>query len=130
MATSVSRYKIDSIMGEEAAEAFIVRFGGQLWSCPKRPSETLVDCVGVAAALAFCKHFGGENLSLPVMSKPSLKEKIIPLLEQGLSQNEIAKMLKCHWRTVAYVKQVLSRDGRKKGRAVKDRFSGMLRLPM
>ena len=41
---------------------------------------------------------------LPGKPKQVLKDQIAPMIEQGLSHNEIAQQLGCSWRYVAMVK--------------------------
>ncbi|NCD26431.1 MAG: hypothetical protein EOL86_12680 [Deltaproteobacteria bacterium] len=114
---------------------FGLGWGGLLWYCPKRPSEELVECVGEAGAAALCKHYGGENISITndLIQPPSLKSQIIPLIEQGLSHNEIAMILGCHWRHVAGVKQAMREDGTTpahRARLRRSKNCGVARLPM
>lgn len=134
MAVSVSMPQLERIMGQAAAHAFIYGWGGLLWYVPKRPSAELVECVGEAGAMALCKHYGGENVSLPndLLQPPSLKSQIIPLIEQGLSHNEIAMRLNCHWRHVAGIKQAMRENGMSPAERARYRRSknrGVARLP-
>ena len=130
MAVSVSMYQLERIMGREAGHMFVYGWGGKLWYVPKRPSRVMLHCLGEPGAWGLCKHCGGENVSIPsdLLQPPSLKSRIIPMLEEGLSHNEIAEALNCHWRHVALVKQAMN-GGRLKARK-RDRFAGVGRLPL
>ena len=136
MATSLSMPHLEHIMGRASAHMLILGWGGLLWYCPKRPSPELLECVGEAGALALCKHYGGENVSLPndLLQPPSLKSQIIPLIEAGLSHNEIALELNCHWRHVAGIKQAMRGENGMspalRARMRRSKNAGVARLPM
>ena len=136
MAASVSMPQLERIMGRDASHMFVFGWGGLLWYCPKRPSAELVECVGESGAMGLCKHYGGENISIPndLLQPPSLKSQIIPLIEQGLSHNEIAQRLNCHWRHAALVKQAmrgeLGMSPAERARFRRSKNSGVARLPM
>jgi len=108
MAVTISRIDLEALIGPECAAWLLARFGGLSLYVPKRPGagQAIMDVVGAVAFEVLQAEFGGMNVSLPGKDKaPTLKAQIIPLIESGLSHNEIAERLGCSWRHVAYVKQ-------------------------
>lgn len=108
MATTISRPDLESLIGPECTAWLLARFGGLSIYIPKREGagQAILSVVGAKAFEALKARFGGENVSLPGRDNkaPSLKSQIIPLIEQGLSHNEIAQQLGCCWRYAAMVK--------------------------
>lgn len=108
MAVSVSRMDLEDLIGPEATALLLAKFGGLSLYIPRRPGagKAIEAVVGAVAFEVLQGEFGKLNVNLPGKAKaPSLKERIIPLIEAGLSLNEIAQQLGCTWRHVAYVKQ-------------------------
>jgi hypothetical protein len=108
MAVTISRIDLESLIGPECAAWLLARFGGQSLYVPKRKGagQAIEAVVGAAAFGVLQAEFGAMNVSLPGKDKaPTLKAQIIPLIEAGLSHNEIAERLGCSWRHVAGVKQ-------------------------
>ncbi|SFK54840.1 hypothetical protein SAMN04488082_1372 [Desulfomicrobium apsheronum] len=108
MAVTISRVDLEALIGPECAAWLLARFGGLSLYIPKRKGagQAIEAVVGAVAFEVLQAEFGGMNVSLPGKDKaPTLKAQIIPLIEAGLSHNEIAERLECSWRHVAGVKQ-------------------------
>ena len=101
-----TRVELESLIGPECAAWLLAKFGGLSVYVPKRPSagQAIKDVVGPVAFEILQAEFGGLNVNLPSKVKVTLKDQIIPLIEQGLSHNEIAQRLECTSRHVAGVK--------------------------
>ena len=126
MAITVSRIDLEGLIGPECAAWLLARFGGLSIYIPKRTNagQAIKDVVGAVAFEILQSEYGAMNLTLPGKDKaPTLKEQIIPLIEAGLSHNEIAQQLGCTWRHVAYCKQDmgLTKPTPRKKRAQKPR---------
>lgn len=107
MAASISKVELQGLLGADATSALLAKYGGQSLYVPKREGagQAILSVVGAKAFEALKTQYGGENLSLPGKVKPpSLKSRIVPLIEAGLSHNEIALELGCSWRYAAMVK--------------------------
>lgn len=108
MAVTISRIDLEALIGPECAAWLVSQFGGQSIYIPKRAGagQAIEAVVGAVAFEILRGEYGGLNVSLPGKDKaPTLKAQIIPLIEAGLSHNEIAERLGCSWRHVAGVKQ-------------------------
>lgn len=106
MAITISRVDLESLIGPECAAWLLARFGGQSLYIPKRPGagQAIEAVVGAVAFEVLQAEFGAMNVSLPGKPKQVLKDQIAPMIEQGLSHNDIAQQLGCSWRYVAMVK--------------------------
>lgn len=72
-----------------------------------RPGSKLVDAVGIDAARAIAALYPTENIDVPLgplASHGRLQREILRLAEDGLSNQEIARRLHCHHRTVRRAK--------------------------
>ena len=107
---SVSWPELVRVMGEQAALDMCVNYGGRPVYIGKRPSETLLFAIGEHAALALCKEYGGTEIIPPIGPRkgPTNKERAIQMLENGMSQLDVAIALRCHIRTVEYAAQIVS----------------------
>jgi len=106
MAVTISRVDLESLIGPEAAAWLVSQFGGQALYIPKRlgAGQAIEAVVGAVAFKALKAEYGGLNVNLPGKPKQVLKDQIAPMIEQGLSHNEIAQQLGCSWRYVAMIK--------------------------
>ncbi|NLW81406.1 MAG: hypothetical protein GXY42_07000 [Desulfovibrionales bacterium] len=98
----VSRPDLEDLIGPEAALALLTAFPGRRIYIPaKATSEKFTDIVGSVANEILSNEFRGYEVCLPNVVKPvTLKEKILPLLEAGLSLDDVARQCEC---TVRYV---------------------------
>lgn len=106
MAITISRIDLEALIGPECAAWLVSQFGGQSIYVPRRQGagQAIMDAVGPVAFEVLQAEFGGMNVNLPGKPKQVLKDRIAPMIEQGLSHNEIAQQLGCSWRYVAMVK--------------------------
>ena len=106
MAVTISRIDLEALIGPECAAWLLARFGGLSLYIPQRKGagQAIMDVVGAVAFEVLQAEFGGLNVNLPGKPKQVLKDRIAPMIEQGLSHNEIAQQLGCSWRYVAMVK--------------------------
>ena len=114
--THISKPDLEAMIGPKAAAALVTSHGGRSVYIPRRESagQAIEAVVGAEAMQILRQSFGGEDISLPCKAKaPTLKERIVPLIEAGLSHNEIAQALGCSWRYCAMVKSDLGMTRRK-----------------
>lgn len=103
----ISRIDLEDLIGQDAALALLTAFPGRsVYVTRKWNLDKLVPIIGPVAAEILRAEFGGCEIVLPTgaIKPPTLKDQIAPMIEQGLSHNEIAQQLGCSWRYVAMVK--------------------------
>lgn len=89
--------------------------GTRLW-LPRNPGPNtmLARCVGELAARRIVAHFGGgAELVIPLGPTSDHRQqqvRIERLIQEGKSNNEIARQLRCHRRTVERHRQALRDD--------------------
>ena len=131
-AESVCVHTIVTIMGPESASMFLLGWGGLAVYIPKRPTDSWIETLGETGADQLCKHYGGENISVPndYIQPKKLAAQIIELLERGYSHNDVAFELGCTWRYSALIaqEQRLGNSGFAKLKRSKNR--GVHRLPI
>ncbi|NCC85740.1 MAG: hypothetical protein EOM03_16710 [Clostridia bacterium] len=106
MAITISRVGLEALIGPECAAWLVSQFGGMSVYVPKKKGfgQDIEAAVGAVAFEILQAEYGGLNVNLPGKPKQVLKDQIAPMIEQGLSHNEIAQQLGCSWRYVAMVK--------------------------
>lgn len=132
MATeSVCVHTIVTIMGPESASMFLLGWGGLSVYVPKTPSPAWVETLGEAGAMSLCKHYGGENISVPndYIQPKKLAAQIIDLLERGYSHNDVAFELGCTWRYSAMIAQEQRLGNSGFGKLKRSKNTGVHRLP-
>lgn len=125
-------HSLVSIMGPESASMFLLGWGGMLVYIPKSPVSAWVETLGEAGANAICKHYGGENISVPndYIQPKKLASQIIELLERGYSHNDVAFELGCTWRYSAMIAQEQRRGNGGFAKLKRSKNSGVHRLPI
>lgn len=86
------------------------KLGGSRVFVPRepRPGSKLVEAVGMEAARSIAELYPTENVDIPLgplASHGRRHREIMRLVEQGISNQEIARRLHCHNRTVRRAKQ-------------------------
>ncbi|NCC04922.1 MAG: hypothetical protein EOM37_12980 [Proteobacteria bacterium] len=106
MAVTISRIDLEALIGPEAAAWLVSQFGGQSIYIPKRAGagRAIEAVVGAVAFEVLQAEYGGLNVNLPGKPRQTLKDQIIPMIEAGMSHNEIAAKLGCTSRHVAGIK--------------------------
>ena len=106
MAITISRIDLEGLIGPECAAWLVSQFGGQSIYIPKRAGagRAIEAVVGAVAFEILQAEYGGMNVNLPGKPRETFKDKIIPMIEAGMSHNEIAAQLGCTFRHVALIK--------------------------
>ena len=109
MAITISRIDLEGLIGPECAAWLVSQFGGQSIYIPRRvgAGRAIEAVVGAVAFEVLQAEYGGMNIMLPGKPRQTLKDRIVPMLEKGMSHNEIATQLGCTFRHVAHVKQCM-----------------------
>lgn len=106
MAVTISRIDLEALIGPECAAWLVSQFGGQSIYIPKREGagQAIEAVVGAVAFEVLQAEFGAMNVNLPGKPRETFKSQIIPMIEAGMSHNEIAAKLGCTSRHVAGIK--------------------------
>jgi hypothetical protein len=103
---------IERVLGPEALEKVRNAVGGARVSFPPagrlQPDHWLAATVGFEDAYRFCDEvfsadYGARHVYIPLgpnAAQEKTRQRISELLDDGLSANEISRLLKCHVRTV------------------------------
>jgi len=94
---------LTELIGEEAADKLIAKFGGTRLYVPHlpHPGGVLTGAVGKAAAQRLAELFGGDRVEVP--NPTPRRTLILHLHEAGLSVAEIARVAYCTRRRVFQV---------------------------
>ena len=126
-ATWVPYCRLVELVGETEAEKIIQ---ARLLFIPNKPSARMLEVMSVGSALTLCKEYGGGDILFASSTiRKRDKERIIELLEEGLSQSQIMIEVGCSLR---HVQSVASSIGMVTKRSLKKRqkIPGQLALPM
>jgi hypothetical protein len=107
MAVNASRAQLEGLIGADATERLLAKYGGQSLYFPRRETagQAIMQVVGAVAFEILRFEFGTLNVNLPGKPRPpAVKEQIAQLLEVGLSINEIAERAGCSGRYVSMIK--------------------------
>jgi hypothetical protein len=99
----VSRPDLEDLIGADATTKLLTAFPGRcVYITRKRNVDKLVPIVGAVASEVLRYEFGGCELMLPsvVAKAPTLKDRIIDRLEQGVPYSKIVAELQCTERHV------------------------------
>ena len=103
----ISRVDLEELVGVDATQKLLTAFPGRSVYIPRRSGAGLAveTAVGGAAFETLQAEFAGCEILLPstAVKAPSLKSRIIPMLEAGLSYREIVNELQCTLRHVCGV---------------------------
>ncbi len=97
----------DSI-GGDAADKLIADFGGRRFYVPRAPApgDPITRSIGLRAALAMARAFGGDRIVVPVTSSHLRRRaRIVAMRADHVSISHIAQELRC---TERYVYKVLA----------------------
>lgn len=113
----VSVDELMEIMGRETALVLCRTYGGIEVYIPAKPGpdHRLAPVVGMEALRALADYAGGWHVELPNLRRPkSAKEKILTMLDQGKTHEEIALECKVSTRWVRRLASMLrpQRQGR------------------
>lgn len=98
----VSLVSLQSLLGAEPANTLCTVYAGRRIYIPAEPGQALVDILG-DCAWTLCAEYRGMEIMLPTatIQQQTKKERIVRLLEQGLSYSEIVAEVGCTERHVA-----------------------------
>lgn len=130
-AESLCVHRLVTIMGPESASMFLFGWGGLSVYIPKQPVDSWIETLGEAGAEQLCKHYGGENISVPndYIQPKKLAAQIVELLQRGYSHNEVAFELGCTWRYSALIAQEQRIGNRGFAKLKRSKNDGVHRLP-
>ena len=97
----------DSI-GGDAADKLVADFGGRRFYVPRTPvpGNPITRSIGLRAALAMARTFGGDRIVIPVTSSHQRRRaRIVTMRADNVSVSHIARELRC---TERYVYKVLA----------------------
>lgn len=103
----ISQTTLHDLFGKEAADQIVERVGG--WSVYVPVEHQLLTALGPGLFAGMVRHFGGRSVCLPSPPRDTKKEKIVTLLERGVSVLEITRRLNVSGRWVQAVKKQLRR---------------------
>jgi len=94
--------EIAELIGEEAALALAKAFGGTTVLIRKSvvDGDPMAAVVGLEAARRISREIGWGNIEIPLARHWMMKNEILRLLDQKLSESAIARAVGCHGRTV------------------------------
>jgi hypothetical protein len=107
--------QIGHSIGGDAADKLIADFGGRRLYIPRVPTPggTITRSIGLLAALAMARAFGGDRLLIPVTSDHTRRRvRIVAMRAEHVSISRIAQELRC---TERYVYKVLASTRPPKG---------------
>ncbi len=87
--------EIVAVIGHDGYCALAWAFGGGKFYVPRWPvsaDHAIVKALGPARAEAFCSHFAGSDIVLPL--GPWRRRAVLDLKQQGLSGDQIARQLR------------------------------------
>jgi uncharacterized protein YerC len=131
--TWVSLVSLRELLGDDAANALCTVYAGRRIYIPVEPGDELVRILG-DCAWTLCAEYRGMEIMLPTatIQQQTKKERIVRLLEQGLSYSEIVSAVGCTERHVAgiasCIRKGLTPVQRLKLKRTKN--SGVHRLPL
>ena len=96
----ISLATLQDLFGSDRAELIVERVGGSSVCVPAE--HDLLKALGPELFAEMVHHFGGREVDLPNPPRDTKKAKVITLLEQGVSVNEITRRLNV---TVTWVRQ-------------------------
>ncbi len=111
----VSRVKLISLLGTDAAQRLVSAKGGAPFSVPPPDSQgcaALAATIGADPARKFCYEYGGYRVVLPRFLRSVLTERVEAMTRAGMSAKEIARELRCTVRHVFRVRVAGERAGR------------------
>jgi len=100
--------QIGDSIGGDAADKLIADFGGRRFYIPRAPApgDRITRSIGLPAALAMARAFGGDRILLPVTSSHLRRRaRILAMRADHVSISHIAHELRC---TERYVYKVLA----------------------
>jgi Mor family transcriptional regulator len=100
--------QIGDSIGGDAADKLIARFGGRRFYVPRAPvpGDPITRCIGLRAAQAMARTFGGDRIVVPVTSSHLRRRaRIVTMRADHASISHIARELRC---TERYVYKVLA----------------------
>lgn len=94
---------LTELIGEEAADKLVAKFGGRRLYVPHLPQtgDVLTGAIGKAAAERLSELFGGDRVEVP--NPTPRRALIVQLRSAGLSVAEIARVVHCTRRRVFQV---------------------------
>jgi len=89
----ISIDELIAMIGEDRAQALSAAMGGKRIYVPAKPGKThrLAAVIGFDGMALLCVECGGMSLAIPKSIRKLVKGKIIELLHQGKSREEIAR---------------------------------------
>lgn len=96
---------LTEVLGRAAVEKLVAAYGGTRIYVPVRaaPAGALAGVIGLPAAEAFSRHYGGERFDVP--NPPATRRPhVLELRRRGMRAAQIARELHC---TVQWVRRVL-----------------------
>ena len=87
--------ELEAVIGLDGYCALAWAFGGGKFYVPRWPipaDHALVRALGPARAEAFCRHFAGSDIVLPL--GPWRRRAVLDLAAQGLTGDQIARQLR------------------------------------
>ncbi len=100
--------QIGDSIGGDAADKLIADFGGRRFYVPRAPApgDPITRSIGLPAALAMARTFGGDRILVPVTSSHLRRRvRIVAMRADHVSISHIAQELRC---TERYVYKVLA----------------------
>ena len=95
--------QIEHSIGDELAGKLIADFGGQRLYIPRAPApgDLVTSSIGLVAALAMSRTFGGDRIVVPVTNDHARRRaRILAMRADHVSVRRIARQLRCSERHV------------------------------
>lgn len=94
---------LHKLLGPEDAGLFIFTYSGQRIWITTTPSPQLIKILGPKKAALVCAKYGGERIVIPTGRQHKMQEqrrRVMEMHRQGLSADEMAKVVGCSRRTI------------------------------
>ena len=103
--------EIRRVIGVEAADALLARFGGCHLRIPLRAREGHVigHVIGVTASARLSAHFGGEILNVPSAYRERLDRRNAQIVSARMAGQSVETIARAHNLTTRSVFSILSR---------------------